>query len=175
MRPALVTTTTATLLRHPTPAPHHPAPGPSLAPIVVTQRYPSPSPIPHIWQPRGAVFTPKPFVHIHTSVQPVVTVTTTRAPAHYASSPAPTPPPQFTTPHPHFFTTPYPQTPYPPLGPRTRPRPAPAYHLPARLPYNGHAFPAHVQLRRHGAESRGSVAVVPPPGDSTGSRDEAAS
>ena len=80
VRPALVTTTTATLLRHPTPAPHHPAPGPSLAPIVVTQRYPSPSPIPHIWQPRGAVFTPKPFVHIHTSVQPVVTVTTTRAP-----------------------------------------------------------------------------------------------
>ena len=53
---------------------------------------------------------------------------------------------QFTTPHPHFFTTPYPQTPYPPLN--YIPSPSPTFHFPAQFPYNGHALPAHVHFAR---------------------------
>ena len=150
---------------HPTQHPSLPEPSPlkqaksvTPAPFVV-EHYPSPSPIPLIWKPNGAVFTPKPFVHIHTTVVPIV-IKSTRPPGHYSSSsrppiPPPTPSPpfhpppkpqQFTTPHPHFFTTPYPQTPYPPLN--YIPSPSPTFHFPAQFPYNGHALPAHVHFAR---------------------------
>ena len=198
IRPTLVTTTSPKLIQ---PRPHHhqtvrppphPSSGPSRAPFVVTQRFPSPSPIPLIWKPSGAVFTPKPFVHIHTTVVPIV-IKTTRASLYSSSSPlpyqpasaspqSPLPPvtktfmsPQFTTPHPHFFTTPYPQTPYPPL--KYFPSRLPAVHLPAKYPYNGHAFPAHVSFARRsdnikqasdlltGASETGrnNISVVRPP------------
>ena len=127
---------------------------PSRAPIVVTERYPSPSPIPFIWKPSGVVFTPKPFVHIHTTVVPIVVRSS--PPRHTVqSSPRPSPQPRvipqkpvpqrFTTPHPHFFTTPYPQTPYPPV--KYFPTVAP-YQLPSKYSFNGHALPAHVKFTR---------------------------
>ena len=139
IRPTAVTTSSAALPASPTPASYR-----------VIEHYPSPSPIPAIWQPRGALFTPKPFVHLHTTVVPIV-VRSSPPPPHLYSTRQPVAKSdlksgqRFTTPHPHFFTTPYPQTPYPPLKYSPTPRPAPFY-LSQHVPYNGHGVPAHLPV-----------------------------